>query len=265
MGTQISSASRYGDTSTSTPDSAIGPPPIEQYVGVGSRARIAIVGDYQADHEAHPATTAAIDHAGQASGAEVVSEWIATNDSEQLSRLGDYQGVWIAPGSPYQSLEGALGAITEARTAGLPLLGTCAGFQHIVIEFARNVVGDTAATHAEYDPTASSLFVTPLSCSLAGSTFPVRFSEGSRAHSAYGTDSATEHHYCKFGLNPDKEALLAEAGLSVSGRDNAGDARVIEISEHPFFVGTLFVPQMSSSPQRPHPLLKAFVDSALKT
>lgn len=224
--------------------------------------RVAIVGDYQPDHETHPATTAAVGHAGDDLGVEVEVSWIATADVDGGDVLAGYDGIWIAPGSPYRSMEGALTAIGFARTSGTPLLGTCAGFQHIVVEYARNVVGDTAAQHAEYDPTAASLLVTPLACSLAGRTFEVAVSDGTRARMAYGRGTAVERYYCNFGLNPDKEPALAAAGLRVSGRDETGEARIVEIGAHTFFMGTRFVPQVASLPGHPHPLVRAFVRSS---
>lgn len=224
--------------------------------------RVAVIGDYQPDHETHPATTAAVRHA--AYQLDIVTEvsWIGTDDTDSLDALGDFDGVWIAPGSPYKSLDGALAAISTARQNDISLLGTCAGFQHIVIEFARNVVGDARAHHAEYDPLAASLFVTALSCSLAGRTFEVTLDPGSLAHAAYGTASVSERYYCNFGLNPEKERALVAAGLEITGRDQTGEARIIELAEHPFFVGTLFVPQVASSPATPHPLITAFLQSA---
>lgn len=226
--------------------------------------RVAVVGDYQPDHETHPATTVAVEHAGAALGVATEVSWIGTSDAEGLAGLQEFDGIWIAPGSPYRSLDGALGAITFARTSGAPLLGTCAGFQHIILEFARSVVGDAAAHHAEYQPMGDSLFVTPLSCSLAGSTFEVAVAAGSRAHAAYGTTTATERYYCNFGLNPEKEEALTAGGLRISGRDHTGEARIVELVDHPFFVGTLFVPQVASTLEAPHPLVTAYLRSALE-
>jgi CTP synthase (UTP-ammonia lyase) len=223
--------------------------------------RIAVVGDYQPDHETHPATTAALGHAAAALSVRVDATWLAT-DTVSVEGLAGYDGFWIAPGSPYRSLEGALQAIAFARTQDRPLLGSCAGFQHIVLEYARNVLGHGRAQHAEYAPDADDLFVTPLSCSLAGQSFEVCFSDASRALRAYGATSAIEHYYCNFGLNPDRAAELKAAGLAVTGRDQDGEARIVELTGHRFFVGTLFVPQVSSAPGCPHPLVVAFVAAA---
>lgn len=231
-----------------------------------ARLRIAVVGDYQPNHETHPATTAAIGHAAAELGVDVEIEWLATDTLPGAAgRLLGYHGLLIAPGSPYRSLDGALEAIAVARERGLPLLGTCAGFQHLVLEYARNVMGLVEAAHAEYDPDASVLFVTPLSCSLRGQTFAVRVVADSRAGRAYGTAVATERYYCEFGLNPAFIGRLEAAGLAISGTDTTGEPRIVELPSHPFFVGTLFVPQTSSTSTHPHPLVRTLVAAAAST
>jgi CTP synthase (UTP-ammonia lyase) len=141
----------------------------------------------------------------------------------------------------------------------LPLFGTCGGFQHVVLEYARHVLGFVDAGHAEYDASASRLFITPLSCSLVGTTMAVQLEPGSRAALAYGATEATERYYCNFGLNPTHEDDLIAGGLMVTGRDANGEARVVELPHHDFFIATLFVPQTSSTPEAPHPLIGAFI------
>ena len=160
-------------------------------------------------------------------------------------------------------MQGALDAITFARTDRIPLLGTCAGFQHVVLEVGRSVLGLDRAGHEETDPGAPQLLISALACSLAGQTFTVSFTPGSRASGAYGVPAADERYYCSFGLNPDYVVPLAEAGLAVTGTDQDGEPRVVEWTDHPFLVGTLFVPQMRSAPGEPHPLVQAFVAAAV--
>jgi CTP synthase (UTP-ammonia lyase) len=225
---------------------------------------IAIVGDRDPAAETHLATEASLDHAAAALGLDLFHRWVPTrllaeSAGRELARDG---GVWIAPGSPYASMDGALAAIRLAREEGVPLLGTCGGFQHVVIEYARNVLGFEDAQHAEYDPYASTLFVTPLSCSLAGRRMSVNLEPGSRAAVAYGATAAEERYHCGFGLNPQHQALLHARGLRVVAVDAGGEARVLEIPAHPFFVATLFVPQTSSAPECPHPLVVAFARAA---
>jgi CTP synthase (UTP-ammonia lyase) len=132
----------------------------------------------------------------------------------------------------------------------------------MVLEFARNVMGVRDAGHAETDPSASCLFITPLSCSLAGKTMEVCLKPASRAAEVYRATRAKEAYYCNFGLNPDYRYQLEGAGLEVSGTDEGGEARIMELPSHPFFVGTLFVPQTRSLKGNPHPLVLAFCRAA---
>lgn len=216
---------------------------------------VGIVGDYQSGNVTHESVAPALAHH---LGTAIDARWVPTEAVREEFDARRFDGLWIAPGSPYRSMTGALTAIRSARDYGVPLLGTCGGFQHVVIEFARNVAGFADAQHAEYDPYGSQLFITQLSCSLVGQTMSVDIAPDSRAASAYGRLTATERYYCNFGLDPKHEATLATRGLMISGRDQNGEARIVELKEHAFFVATLFVPQTSSHPHAPHPLIGAF-------
>jgi CTP synthase (UTP-ammonia lyase) len=228
-----------------------------------NRVRVAIVGDYQPDHETHPATNAAIEHAAGSLGCAAETIWLPTPSVEEAPRqLAGFDGLIIAPGSPYQSMQGALEAARFARTEDVPLLATCGGFQHVILEYARNVLGFDGAQHAEYDPYASQLFITPLSCSLAGLSMDVEVVPDSRAAAAYGATTAMERYCCNFGLNPAFLPDIVAGGLAVSGVDQDGEVRIVELPALRFFLGTLFVPQMSSAPGQPHPLVEAFVKAA---
>lgn len=190
---------------------------------------IGVVGDYEPTNETHVATTAAVQHAGTQLRVSTQVTWVPTDlvegDGEEV--LARLDGLIIAPGSPYRSLGGALTAFEHARVHDVALLGTCGGFQHVVLEFARNVVGFEDAQHAEYDPYASTLFITPLSCSLAGQTMTVHVKEGTRTASAYQRSTVTERYYCNFGLNPSYLDTIVRAGLTVSGTDQAPGASVL--------------------------------------
>lgn len=228
---------------------------------------IAIVGDFDPEFEPHAATEAALGHSAAALGLEVSARWQATEPLAEGDAGGQLaaDGVWIAPGSPYRSLDGALRAIRFAREEDVPLLGTCGGFQHVVIEYARNALGYEDAQHAEYDPYASELFVRELSCSLAGRLMRVQLTPGSAAAGHYGATEASERYYCDFGLDPERQSLLEEGGLRVSGVDQGGEARVVELPDREFFIATLFVPQLGSSSGSPHPLVSAFLRAAVRT
>jgi CTP synthase (UTP-ammonia lyase) len=223
-------------------------------------AVIGIIGDRNPGNPTHLATENALGHLPE----PVPFEWVPTPEiaADPAGRLSRYAGLIISPGSPYQSMEGALAAIRHAREQFVPLLGTCGGFQHIVVEFTRNVLGIADADHAETNPSAPRLAITPLTCSLAGQSHPVLLIAGSRAAVIYGATAAVEPFYCNYGLNPDFRPLLEARGLVVSGLGEDGLVRVLELREHPFFFGTLYVPQARSRPGAPHPLVAGLAQAA---
>ena len=222
--------------------------------------RIGILGDFNSNNPTHLATNDGVQHVAAALRQSFETIWLPT---DQRHDYAAFDGLLCSPGSPYKSLEGALDGIRYARENQVPFLGTCGGFQHLVIEYARNVMGFTQASHAETDPYASCLFITALSCSLVGKSMEVAIEPGSRAAAAYAADRSTEAFYCNFGLNPIYRAQLERAGLEVTGRDQDGEVRIVELPAHPFFLGTLFVPQARSEPGRPHPLVLEFCRAAL--
>jgi CTP synthase (UTP-ammonia lyase) len=223
---------------------------------------IAILGEYTPASAPQAMTTVAIGHAQARLGVAVDAAWISTAAIDE-SLFDRFDALWIAPGSPYKDLERTLWAIRRARERGIPCFGTCGGFQHMVLEYARNVLGFHDAQHAEYDPYASRLFLTQLACSLVGREMRLSFVAGSRVAAIYGALEATEAYYCDFGVNPEHAPLLGAGPLRITGSDAEGEARVIELPGHAFFLGTLFVPQTSSTPDAPHPLVTAFVEAAI--
>jgi CTP synthase (UTP-ammonia lyase) len=217
---------------------------------------VGVIGDFDPSFEPHTATDAAVAHAAAAAGLPATVEWLGTELlAENAEIVGRFDAVICAPGSPYKNMAGALGALRHTREHDIPTLGTCGGFQHVILEYARNVLGFADAQHAEYDPYASSLFVTPLSCSVAGQTMEVSIDSSSLAAAIYGRTRVTERYYCNFGLSPEYRQLFEASDLRISGVDTAGEARIVELPDHPFFLATLFVPQTSSQPGAPHPLL----------
>lgn len=226
---------------------------------------LAIVGERDPAFPPHAKTEAALDHLRAALAVPIAADWLSTAGFEETASatLSRYHAIWIAPGSPYRSLAGALAAIRHGRERGVPTLGTCGGCQHMVIEYARHVLGFRDAQHAEYDPGASTLFLTPLSCSLIGRTMDVHIAPDSRVAAWYGATRVAEQYYCSFGIDPARHATLDEGGFRIVGRDADGEARILTLPEHPFYVATLFVPPLTSTAARPHPLLLAFVRAAM--
>lgn len=218
---------------------------------------IAIVGDRSAENPTHRATDAALAALG------VEAHWLPTLAlRDDLAPLGSATGVLVAPGSPYASMEGALAAIRWAREQAIPTLGTCGGFQHMLIEFARNVAGIAGAEHAESHPDAATLVVTPLACSLVGQQQSVHVAPVTLAADLYGTSDVVEPFFCSYGLNPAYWALVEQAGLRFSGAGPDGEPRILELPDHPFFLGTLYVPQAGTRRAGPHPLLAGLVTAA---
>jgi CTP synthase (UTP-ammonia lyase) len=220
--------------------------------------QIGLLGEFTPTFKPHLATNDAIEHSRTAHGIAVEGEWVSTEDISP-SLFTHFSGIWVAPGSPYKNIDRTLWAIQQAREQHIPCFGTCGGFQHLVLEYARNVLNFKEAHHAEYDPYASDLFISELACSLAGREMNLRFVDGSRVAQIYGSLTATEEYYCNFGVNPNKVQMLKSGSLRVTGSDDEGEIRVIELPDHPFFLGTLFVPQARSSSENPHPLVTAFL------
>ena len=223
---------------------------------------IALLGEFDPTSKTHAATNAAIEHSCAALGIAVEGVWVATEDIEPALMAG-FAGIWVAPGSPYKNMDNTLWAIQYARENHIPCFGTCGGFQHMLLEYARNVLHFKDAHHAEYDPYASDLFISELTCSLAGREMQLDFVDGSMVAHIYGSLTATEAYYCNFGVNPDKIHLLKRGPLRITGSDAEGEIRVIELPNHPFFLGTLFVPQTKSTLNQPHPLVNAFVEAVV--
>lgn len=227
---------------------------------MATKIRIGIIGDFAPNNPTHVATNECLEHAANALQLHSLEiAWLATDRSHQFA---DYQGLLCSPGSPYKSMGGALRGIQCAREREIPFLGTCGGSQHLILEYARNVMRIREAAHAESDPYASCLFITPLSCSLLGKSMDVKMKPRSKAAQIYGSTRAVEKYYCNFGLNPAYQEQLERAGLEISGTDSLGEARIMELPRHPFFFGTLFVPQASSTRENPHPLIVQWVRAA---
>jgi CTP synthase (UTP-ammonia lyase) len=132
---------------------------------------------------------------------------IALTSKEELRALCSYRGIWCVPASPYANTEGAISAISVARTGGIAFLGTCAGFQHAMIEYFRNVIGTADAAHAELNPEAEHPLISKLSCSLVEVIGTIRLTSGSLSQRLYGTDRVEEGYHCSYGLKSGFRAI----------------------------------------------------------
>ncbi len=229
-----------------------------------SRSTIALVGDFSERHAAHRAIPLALGLARDRLGADVGWEWVPTRSIADAPRdLAGFSAVWVVPASPYENTAGALGAIRLAREGNLPFLGTCGGFQHALIEFARNAAGIADADTAETCPGGANLVVTPLSCSMVEKSGALRFEPGSLLATAYGGTQAREEYRCNYGFNSAHRSALESKGLRFTAWDEGGDPRGAEIASHPFFAGVLFQPERAALRGDLSPLVLAFVGAVM--
>ncbi|MBP2331038.1 CTP synthase (UTP-ammonia lyase) [Kibdelosporangium banguiense] len=220
-----------------------------------AHARIALIGDRSPSVLAHTRIPAQLALLAERDNLVVDPYWIPTEDVPSLS---EFDGIWLVPGSPYRSEAGAIEAVLTARTEQIPFLGTCGGFQHAVLEYARNVCG-LQAGHAENQPDTADPVIVELACSLVGHEGAVIIEPGSLAERVLGADRTVERYHCSYGANPQHLNTLQDNGLRFTGRDETGDARIAELPGHPFFLLTLFQPELA---ERPHPIVRAFARAA---
>lgn len=227
--------------------------------------RIGLIGDYDATVPAHVAIPQALELAANASSCTVEATWLPTAQIEATGaeQFADYDGLWCVPASPYVSMEGALAAIRFARESNRPFLGTCGGFQHAMIEYARNVLGLAEADHAETNPDAALPFISLLACSLVESSDHITLLPETRIQAIYGEPEIVEMYRCRFGINPQYQSLLDGSDMAITGLDAEGEVRVVELAGHPFFIATLFQPERSALAGRVHPLIVAYVEAVV--
>jgi CTP synthase (UTP-ammonia lyase) len=227
------------------------------------KSKIGIIGEFDSQKASHKLLNLSLDQLKN--DYRFKYEWIDTVSVEFDCDyvLKDLTGIWSASGSPFKSLQGVLNAIKYARTRNIAYLGTCGGFQHTIIEYARNVLGIENAQHEEYSKNSANLFITKSSCSLYGRSMIVNISDDTKAYEYYGTNTTIEDYYCDYGINPVYIDKLKRPDFLISGVDQDGEIRIIEIPSHKFYMATLFVPHSRVTEHKPHPLIKAFVENSI--
>jgi len=236
---------------------------------------IGIIGDFNPEKPSHIATDAALKHAADFLSLNVKTEWLGTGNLRRKSvkdTVGQYQGLFAAPGTPYFFADGAIKGIRLAREMNIPFLGTCGGYQYTLLEFARNVAGMTNAAHTELAPKTDMPLLIKITCAVDKTkgrqvprmqgTFDINLAPETEAFKFYDKTKISESYSCSYELNPEYEGRLIESGLIISGRDDNGKARIFEVHNKRFFMGTGFLPQLNSSPAAPHPLITAFLKAA---
>jgi CTP synthase (UTP-ammonia lyase) len=222
---------------------------------------IGIIGDFH-NSKTQSAIGNSIEHSNKLLGFATKYRWIETttldNDNYE-DELKNLDGIWSASGSPFKSMIGSLNAIKYAREKMIPHIGTCGGYQHSIIEYARNVLGFSNANHAEYSDNTTDLYVDKMTCSLFGTRGIVRIKENTLAKGIYRNNEIEVDYYCSYGLSDKYKDLVLKGDMLASGFDINNSVRMIELLNHPFFIITAFVPQIDSTYDKPNPLVTEFV------
>lgn len=225
---------------------------------------IALIGDYNPRINAHTAIPRAFALYLAENKIFLTWTWIETNIiAEDPSMFERFSGIWVTPGGPYNNMEGMLKAIQFAREQKRSFLGTCGGFQHAVIEYARHVCGIPDADHEESNPKSKNLIMSRLQCSLDRKQGQISFTKNSQLHTIFEGRETTESYQCNYGLNTEWKSVLEKENLKFTGLDLNGDPRAFELTSHPFFIGTLFQPELNALNDNLHPLIRAFINKSI--
>ena len=240
-----------------------------------SETEIAIVGKYIQLHDAYLSVVEALKHGGIASRVNVNIRWV---DSEEIERQGcepllkGVDGILIPGGFGHRGTEGKIQAVKYARENKIPFLGICLGMQMAIVEFARDVAGFKDANSAELNPDTMHpvIYLMPeqngvenIGGTLRLGAYPCVLKEGTKAYELYGAKEISERHRHRYEVNNDYRSALEEHGMTMAGLSPDGRiVEMIELEDHPFFIGTQGHPELKSRPNRAHPLFRGFVKAA---
>lgn len=246
--------------------------------------KIGVVGKYFSTgnftlSDAYISVLEALKHAAAEVGVKAEIEWLNSEEYEKdptlLKELSTYDGILIPGGFGSRGIEGKIDVIQYVRENGIPYLGICYGMQCAVIEYARNILGWNDANTAEMDATASKLVVdvmegqkAHLDAAVYGGTmrlgsYACHLEKNSTAYACYGSEEVHERHRHRYEFNDAYKSDLKEAGLVIAGENpETGLVEIVEVKDHPFFVGVQFHPEFQSRPLSPHPLFVGFIKAS---
>ena len=250
---------------------------VEKVLHPKHNVEVALVGKYVEHHDAYMSIVEAFIHAGAMNDCKVNIRWVQSehltpeNAAETLSGV---DGVLVAPGFGGRGIEGKLGAVRFAREGGIPFFGICLGMQCSVIEFARNKCGLEGANSTEFDTVSPypviDIMPEQKNIKNMGGTmrlgkYDCKLEKGSKAFEAYGEEMISERHRHRYEMNNELLPQLTAQGMVVSGTNpNRGLVEIVELPDHPWFVGVQFHPELKSTVSRPHPLFVGFIAAALE-
>ncbi|RNC84698.1 MAG: CTP synthase [Balneola sp.] len=238
---------------------------------------IALVGKYVEHHDSYKSIVEAFIHAGAVNDCKVKIRWVQSDNltSENVAaQLDGVAGVLVAPGFGGRGIEGKLSAVNYARVNEIPFFGICLGMQCAVIEYARNVCGwkDANSTEFNEDSEYPIIDIMPdqkdienMGGTMRLGKYACKLEKGSNAHKAYGSDMVYERHRHRYEVNNNLRYKLTENGMLLTGMNPERDlVEIVEIKEHPWFVGVQFHPELRSTVNNPQALFVDFVKASLK-
>ena len=251
---------------------------VERFQEPKQEVTIALVGKYIQLHDAYLSVVEALQHGGIAHCARVRIKWVQADDltaegADLDEVFSDVQGILVPGGFGNRGVEGKMLAAQYAREHGVPYLGICLGMQIAVIEFARHVAGMDGANSTEFNPDTAYPVIDIMPDQRGkvqtGGTmrlghYDCRLTGGTRARRLYGAEDIVERHRHRFEFNNEYRQRLEAAGLTVSGVNPERDlVEVVELKDHPWFIGCQYHPEFKSRPNRPHPLFAGLVGAAI--
>lgn len=259
-------------------------PDLEKWIGFVEAVRnpsteitIALVGKYVEHHDAYKSIVEAFIHAGAVNDCEVNIRWIQSDDLTQTNvakKLEGVSGVLVAPGFGGRGIDGKLAAAKYSRENEIPYFGICLGMQCAVIEYARNVCGWDSANSTEFEEDTEypiiDLMPDQKNIEDKGGTmrlglYDCKMKKGTKVHEAYGTEMVTERHRHRYEVNNNLRYKLVEDGMNLVGFNPERDlVEIVEVPDHPWFVGVQFHPEYCSTVNNPQPLFVDFVKASLK-
>ncbi len=249
---------------------------VQRVIQPRERVKVAVVGKYTDFVDSYKSVQEALIHGGIANDVGVDISWVSSDSftSAEAAReiVARYDGLLVPGGFGVRGVEGMVEAIREARETGVPFFGICLGMQTAIIEFARNVCGLDDSHSSEFAPECSdpviSLMesqqhVTDMGGTMRLGAYPCRLTRGSRAAEIYGVAEVSERHRHRYEVSNAYRDTFVQHGLRLSGLSPDGQlVEIVELPDHPWFIGCQFHPELQSRPTRPHPLFADFIAAA---
>jgi CTP synthase len=249
---------------------------VQRITAPRDRVRVAVVGKYTELVDSYKSVQEALIHGGIANDVGVDISWLSsdlfTTTARAREMLTAFHGLLVPGGFGVRGVEGMVEAIRAARETRLPFLGICLGMQTAIIEFARNVIGLSDSHSSEFAPECDNAVislmedqqhVTDMGGTMRLGAYPCRLARGSKAAEVYGVPEVSERHRHRYEVSNEYRDLFVEHGLRLSGLSPNGSlVEIVELADHPWFIGCQFHPELQSRPTRPHPLFAGFIAAA---